>query len=254
MRYKTKLYNIEAIKSRFQGVFKEKINTESIEIDSIRGICTPLALARLSKIAKIKLFTRDKGVNIYKIGSTGSKLKVCQRKKLLEFEIFALNQYYNLSKKGYQQLERVIKYVLNRKSFAITELDLCIDSIEEIKMRKCKHKRLYKTTHYYNYNEATLCLYDKHEKDKQTNVTGYAPPKLKRYELTLKIYKYSTRQNRTKAKKQGKRKAFAHLNKKYNFKYKYNIKQIKKKYKKTLKRKKNLKKHKRILKAFTDTS
>lgn len=254
MRYKTKLYNIEAIKSRFQGIFKEKINTDLIEIDSIRGICTPLALTRLSKIAKIKLFTRDKGVNIYKIGSTGSKLKVCQRKKLLEFEIFALCQYYNLSKKGYEQLESVIKYVLNRKSFVITELDLCIDSIDNIEMRQCKHKRSYKTTHYYNYNEATLCLYDKHEKDKQTNVTAYAPPKLKRYELTLKIDKYNTRQSRAKATKQGKRKAFSHLNKKYNIKLKYNIKQLKKKYKKTLKKKKNLKKHKRILNAFVDTS
>lgn len=254
MRYKTKLYDIEAIKSRFQGVFKEKINKDLIEIDSIRGTCTPLALTRLSKLAKIKLFTRDKGVNIYKIGSSGSKLKVIQRKKLIEFEIFALNQYYNLSKKGYEQLENIITYILNRKSFLIKELDLCIDSKENKEMQKCKNKRLYKTTQYYNYAESTLCIYDKHEKDKQTNVSSYAPPNIKRYELTLKIDKYNTRPNRTKATQQGKRKTSNHLNKKYNIKYKYNIKQLKKKYKKTLKKKKNLKKHKRILKALFNTS
>lgn len=254
MRYKTTLYNIEAIKSRFKNLFKSNVNTDDIQIDSIRGTCTPLALTRLSKIAKIKLFTRDKNVNIFKIGSSGSKLKVSQRKKLIEFEIFALNQYYNLSKKGYIQRDSIIKYILTHKSFVISELDLCIDTIENKEIQQCKNKRLYKTTAYYNYNESILCVYDKHEKDKQTNVSSYAVKGTKRYELTLKIDKYNTRPNRAKARQQGKHKALNTLNKKYNIKYKYNIKQLKKKYKKTLKNKKNLKSHKRILSRLLDTS
>lgn len=254
MRYKTTLYNIEAIKSRFKNLFKSNVNQDDIQIDSIRGICTPLALTRLSKVAKIKLFTRDKDVNIYKVGSSGSKLKICQRKKLIEFEIFALNQYYNLSKKGYIQRDSIIKYILTHKSFVISELDLCIDTIENKEIQQCKNKRLYKTTTYYNYNESTLCVYDKHEKDKQTNVTAYAPKSMKRYELTLKIDKYNTRLNRAKTTQQGESKALNPLNKKYKNIYKYNIKQLKKKYKKTLKNKKQLKCHKRILRKFLDTS
>lgn len=225
------LYDFKRLKSRFDSKFYTKIDLESVKIDSLRGTCTPLALQRLNKIAKIKNHK-----TFYKLGSSGICLKVKKIYKQDRFsvEFFAIAQYYNLSNFAKKQHAQVLRYLLTKKSFLFTEIDICLDSTKPIEPIETSHTRTYKGTQYRDYGDCSLCVYRKGLKQDSCQVKQKG---LMRYELTapltLKLVKNKQKVKPTKPRAVRKCKTYKPLNKKYIIIYKYNINNKKFKFKNT---------------------
>lgn len=225
------LYDFKRLKSRFDSKFYTKIDLESVKIDSLRGTCTPLALSRLNKIAKIKNHK-----TFYKLGSSGICLKVKKLYKQDRFsvEFFAIAQYYNLSNFAEKQHAQILNYLLTKKSFYFTEIDICLDSTQNIELIETSRTSTYKGTQYREYADSKMCVYRKDLKQdsRQPKQKG-----LMRYELTapltLKLAKNKQKVKPTKPQAVRKCKTSQPLNKKYNIIYKNNIKNKKFKFKST---------------------
>lgn len=219
------LYDFTRLKSRFDGKFYTKIDLESVKIDSLRGTCTPLALSRLNKIAKIKNHK-----TFYKLGSSGICLKVKKIYKQDRFsvEFFAMAQYYNLSNFAKKQHAEILRYLLTKKNFLFTEIDICLDSTQHIELIETSRTKSYKGTQYRDYGDCFLCVY---RKDLKQDSYQAKQKGLVRYELTapltLKLAKNKQRAKPTKPQAAAKHTTSRPLNKKYNIKYKYNIKKNK---------------------------
>ena len=183
------LYDFYEAKSRFCEYFDSKITHDSIFIDSLRGICTASALQRLHKHFKI---SRLKGSrDIYKIGSTGICLKAWKQKGQNSFkiEIFAIHQYYKLSKRATIEHKEVLKYLLVKKSFNFNQVDLCHDTQKYLNFKDStlleSNTKQYKTT-LYLHNRITqdvMCCYVKGQKNQQKDSSTFLSNNLKRYEL-----------------------------------------------------------------------
>lgn len=216
------LYDFKRLKSRFDSKFYTKIDLESVKIDSLRGTCTPLALSRLNKIAKIKNHK-----SFYKLGSSGICLKVKKLYKQDRFSVdfFAMAQYYNLSKFAKKQHAQILKYLLTKKSFYFTEIDICLDTTQNIELIETGRTSTYKGTQYRDFGDSTMCVYRKDLKQDSHQVKKKG---LIRYELTapltLKLAKNKQKAKPTKPRAVRKCKTSRPLNKKYNIIYKYNIK------------------------------
>lgn len=225
------LYDFTRLKSRFDSKFYTKIDLEAAKIDSLRGTCTPLALSRLNKIAKIKNHK-----TFYKLGSSGICLKVKKLYKQDRFsvEFFAMAQHYNLSDFAKKQHAQVLRYLLTKKSFLFTETDICLDSTQHIELIETSSIHIYKGTQYREYADSKMCVYRKDLKQdgRQAKQKG-----LMRYELTapltLKLAKNKQKVKPTKPRAVRKCKTSRPLNKKYNIIYKYNINNKKFKFKNT---------------------
>lgn len=263
------LYDFYEAKSRFCEYFDSKIQHDSIFIDSLRGICTASALQRLHKHFKI---SRLKGSrDIYKIGSTGICLKAWKQKGQNSFkiEIFAIHQYYKLSKHAIKEHKELLKYLLTKKSFNFNEVDLCHDTQKYLSFKDSvlleSDTKQYKTTLYIQ-NRTTqdvMCCYAKGQKKHQNSSLTSLSSDLKRYELktplqrlaqmdckqahtqkapqSLKTSQKNAKENLKLPKKQQleisrkrpkkpKRSSFNPLNKKYNINIILNL-NIKSKYK-----------------------
>lgn len=201
----TKLYDLDKTKSIAKSYFLSKIDKDKFKIDSLRGICTPLALQRLAKIAKIKKFG-----NCYKLGSTGICLKArkINNKAGFNVEFFAIYQYYNLSQTAQKQHREVLKYLLTRKSFHFSEVDMCLDTTRSLDTRHTSSIKAYKGTIYRHYDEAKLCIYQKALKDEKRGLSK----SLKRYELTLKLAKNTPKAKPTKPRTHRKQSTYKPLN------------------------------------------
>lgn len=219
------LYDFKRLKSRFDSKFYTKIDLESVKIDSLRGTCTPCALQRLNKIAKIKNHK-----SFYKLGSSGICLKIKKIYKQDRFsvEFFAMAQYYKLSDFAKKQHAQILKYLLAKKSFHFTEIDICLDSTQPVEVIETAHTNIYKGTQYRDYGDSKMCVY---RKDLKQDSHQAKKKGLMRYELTapltLKLAKNKQKEKPTKSRVVGKCKTLKHLNKKYNIKNKYNIKKNK---------------------------
>lgn len=216
------LYDFTRLKSRFDSKFFTKIDLESVKIDSLRGTCTPLALQRLNKIAKIKNHK-----TFYKLGSSGICLKVKKIYKQERFsvEFFAIAQYYNLSSFAKKQHAQVLRYLLTKKSFLFTEIDICLDSTEPIEPIETSRTSTYKGTQYRDYGDCKMCVY---RKDLKQDSYQAKQKGLMRYELTapltLKVAKNIQKAKPIMPRAVRKCKTSRPLNKKYNIINKYNIK------------------------------
>lgn len=225
------LYDFKRLKSRFDSKFFTKIDLESIKIDSLRGTCTPLALSRLNKIAKIKNHK-----SFYKLGSSGIcvKVKKIYKKDRFSVEFFAMAQYYNLSNFAKKQHAEILRYLLTKKSFLFTEIDICLDSTQHIELIETSSTSTYKGTQYREYGDCSLCVY---RKDLKQDSCQPKQKGLMRYELTaqltLKLAKNKQKAKPTKPRAVRKCKTYKPLNKKYNIIYKYNINNKKFKFKNT---------------------
>lgn len=225
------LYDFKRLKSRFDSKFYTKIDLESVKIDSLRGTCTPLALSRLNKIAKIKNYK-----SFYKMGSSGICLKVKKIYKQDRFsvEFFAMAQYYNLSNFAKKQHMQILHYLLTKKSFLFTEIDICLDSTQNIELIETSRTSTYKGTQYRDFGDCKMCVY---RKDLKQDSYQAKQKGLMRYELTapltLKLAKNKQKAKPTKPQAVRKCKTYKPLNKKYNIIYKYNIKNKKFKFKNT---------------------
>lgn len=231
------LYDFKKLKSRFDSKFFTKIDLESVKIDSLRGTCTPLALSRLNKIAKIKNYK-----TFYKIGSSGICLKVKKIYKQDRFsvEFFAMAQYYKLSNFAKRQHAEILRYLLTKKSFLFTEIDICLDSTQQVELIETSHTRTYKGTQYREYGESKMCVY---RKDLKQDTYQAPPSNTIRYELTapltiqkgktnhkpnatrtLKTAKYKQKEKPPKPLTAQDTQTYCPLNKKYNTKTKNKIK------------------------------
>lgn len=249
------LYDFYEAKSRFYEYFDNKIQHDSIFIDSLCGICTASALQRLHKHFKI---SRLKGSrDIYKIGSTGICLKAWKQKghNSFKIEIFAIHQYYKLSKHATKEHKELLKYLLTKKSFNFNQVDLCHDTQKYLSFKDSalleSDTKQYKTT-LYIHNRITqdvMCCYLKGQKNQQKGGLTSLSSNLKRYELktplqrlaqmehkqphtqkaqkSLKVSQKNAKENLKFPKKQSleisrkhlkklKRSPFNPLNKKYN--------------------------------------
>lgn len=187
------LYDFYEAKSRFCEYFDTKITHDSIFIDSLRGICTASALQRLHKHFKI---SRLKGSrDIYKIGSTGICLKAWKQKGQNSFkiEIFAIHQYYKLSKHATKEHKELLKYLLTKKSFNLNEVDLCHDTQKYLSFKDSvlleSDTKQYKTTLYIQNRttQDTMCCYAKGQKNHQNGSLTSLSSDLKRYELKISL-------------------------------------------------------------------
>lgn len=225
----TTLYDFHALKSRFDSKFIDKIDLAQVKIDSLRGECTPLALTRLNKIAKIR---NCKG--FYKLGSSGICLKISKiyKKDRFKIEFFAIAQHYKLSKFAQKQHKEVLHYILNRKSFCFTQIDICLDSPESLELIPTKRENTYKGTHYKDFENCKMCVY---RKDLKTDSRQPKQKGLMRYELTtsltLKLAKNRPMEKPEKTPAVAKRKTRGPLNKNIinNINIKYKIKKYKNK-------------------------
>lgn len=225
------LYDFTRLKSRFGSKFYTKIDLESVKIDSLRGTCTPLALSRLNKIAKIKNYK-----TFYKLGSSGIcvKVKKIYKKDCFSVEFFAMAQYYNLGNFAKKQHAEILRYLLTRKSFLFTEIDICLDSTKPIELIETSRTSTYKGTQYRDYGDCSLCVY---RKDLKQDSYQAKQKGLIRYELTapltLKLAKNKQKAKPIMPRVVRKCKTSRPLNKKYNIIYKYNINNKKNKFKST---------------------
>lgn len=219
----TTLYDFNALKSRFDSKFIDKIDLAQVKIDSLRGECTPLALTRLNKIAKIR---NCKG--FYKLGSSGICLKVSKiyKKDRFKIEFFAISQHYKLSNFAQRQHKEVLHYILNKKSFDFNQIDICLDSLEPLELIPTSRESTYKGTKYKNFGNCKMCVYrkDLKEDSRQPKQKG-----LLRYELTtsltLKLAKNKTMEKPTKpptvVKCKSRRPLNENIDKNINIKLKY---------------------------------
>lgn len=227
------LYDFNRLKSRFDSKFHTKIDLNAVKIDSLRGICTPQALQRLNKIAKI-----TKKQDIYKVGSSGICLKVkkIHNKDAFSVEFFAIAQHYNLSAFAKKQHKTILCYLLNKKSFNFTQIDICLDSLKPIELVESQHTSYYKDTQYRDFGDCKMCVYRKDAKQDSLK------PKKKgliRYELTapltLKLAKNKQKAKPTKPRAARECKTSQPLNKNIynNINYILNINKSKLKFKNT---------------------
>ncbi|MDE7235094.1 MAG: hypothetical protein K2N45_00505 [Helicobacter japonicus] len=230
----TTLYDFRALKSRFDSKFIDKIDLSQVRIDSLRGECTPLALQRLNKIAKIRNYK-----SFYKVGSTGICLKVKKLYKQDRFKIefFAIAQHYKLSSFAQRQHAEVLRYILSKKSFNFTEIDMCLDSLKPLEVIPTNRENTYRGTQYKDFGNCKMCVY---RKDLKPDSRRPKEKGLIRYELTtsltLKLAKNKRAEKPAKPRVAVKHKTSRPLNKNI-----INNINIKLKYKKINKRNKILK-------------
>lgn len=194
------LYDFYEAKSRFCEYFDTKITHDSIFIDSLRGICTASALQRLHKHFKISRLKDSR--DIYKIGSTGICLKAWKQKGQNSFkiEIFAMHQYYKLSKYATKEHKELLKYLLTKKSFNFSEVDLCHDTQKYLSFKDSvlleSDTKQYKTTLYIQnrITQDVMCCYVKGQKNHQKCSHTSLPSNLKRYELKAPLHRIVQRE------------------------------------------------------------